>query len=79
LRRAVLIPTSAVQHNGTQAFVYVVNANNTVSVQNIQILTSNEKETAVTGIKPGVKLATNAFDRLENGAQVAVRDPNAKQ
>jgi multidrug efflux system membrane fusion protein len=79
LRRTVLIPTGAVQHNGTQAFVYEVNANNTVSVQNVQVLTSNEKETAVTGIKAGVKLATSAFDRLENGVQVAVHNPESKK
>ena len=79
LRKTVLIPTGAVQHNGTQAFVYEVNANNTVSVQNVQVLTSNEKETAVTGIKAGVKLATSAFDRLENGVQVAVHNPESKK
>ncbi len=75
LRKATLVPTAAVQHNGSAAFVYAINGNNTVSVQSIQILTSNDKETAVTGVKPGVNLATSGFDRLENGALVEVKRP----
>ncbi len=73
LRKATLVPSAAVQHNGTAAFVYIVNANNTVSVQNITTVTNNDQETAVEGVNPGVNLATSGFDRLENGAQVMVR------
>jgi multidrug efflux system membrane fusion protein len=67
-----------VQHNGTAAFVYIVQSNNTVSVQSITTLTSNEQVTAVQGVNPGLNLATSGFDRLENGAQVAVREQNAQ-
>ena len=56
------------QHNGTAAFVYIVQPNNTVTVQPITTLTSNEQSTAVQGVNPGVTLATSGFDRLENGA-----------
>jgi multidrug efflux system membrane fusion protein len=73
LRNAVLVPSAAVQHNGTSAFVYVVQPNNTVTVQNITTQTSNEQVTAVQGVNAGVTLATSGFDRLENGAQVLVR------
>jgi multidrug efflux system membrane fusion protein len=79
LRNVVLIPSGAVQHNGTNAFVYVVQPNNTVSVQAITTLTSNEKVTAVQGVNAGMNLATSGFDRLENGAAVAVRSPSAGQ
>jgi membrane fusion protein, multidrug efflux system len=72
LRQVVLIPTAAVQHNGTDAFVYVVQQNNTVAVQPIKTLTSNEQVTAVQGVNAGVSLATSGFDRLENGALVKV-------
>lgn len=72
LTNATLVPTAAVQYNGTAAFVYIVNANNTVSVQSIQTITGNDKVTAVTGVNPGVTLATSGFDRLENGAKVMV-------
>lgn len=79
LRKVVLIPSSAVQHNGTDAFVYVVQQNNTVSVQQITTLTSNEQVTAVQGVNAGANLATSGFDRLENGALVAVRAQGAGQ
>jgi multidrug efflux system membrane fusion protein len=73
LRSVTLVPSAAVQHNGTNAFVYVVNANNTVAVQQITVLTNNDQETAVQGLNAGVNVATSGFDRLENGAQVAIR------
>ena len=72
LTNATLAPTAAVQYNGTAAFVYIVNANNTVNVQSIQTVTGNDKVTAVTGVDAGVELATSGFDRLENGAKVQV-------
>ena len=76
LNNTVLVPTEAVQHNGTAAFVYLVNpgANNTakVTVQPITVVTSNEKVSAVTGLNSGVTVATSGFDRLENGAQAKI-------
>jgi multidrug efflux system membrane fusion protein len=52
--------------------VYIVNANNTVKVQPVTVVTGNENVTAVTGVNPGVTLATSGFDRLEDGASVQV-------
>jgi multidrug efflux system membrane fusion protein len=78
LKNATLIPTVAVQHNGTAAFVYLVNPNSTVAVQAIDVVTNNDTDTAVTGIDPGVKIATSGFDRLENGAKVLVKQPGKK-
>ena len=75
LRNATLVPSAAVQHNGTAAFVYVVKSGDTVAVQPIQTATSNEQVTAVEGISPGTNLATSGFDRLENGVKVLVRQP----
>ena len=79
LQNVVLVPSAAVQQNGTQAFVYVVkaSANNqkagTVSVQNITVLTSNEKVNAVQGLPADSTVATSGFDRLESGAQVQIQ------
>ena len=61
------MPSAAVQHNGTSAFVYVVQPDNTVAVQQVTTLTSNDQDTAVQGVNAGVNLATSGFDRLENG------------
>ncbi len=73
LNNVVLVPSAAVQRNGTAAFVYVVKPNNTVAVQPITALTSNEQVTAVQGLPANTNLATSGFDRLENGAQVLAR------
>jgi multidrug efflux system membrane fusion protein len=75
LEGVTLVPTPAIQHNGTTDFVYVVNADDTVEVRNVTTLTANETDTAVKGLDAGVKIATTGFDRLENGAQVQVRTP----
>jgi len=41
-------------------------------------VTSNDTVTAVTGINPGVNIATSGFDRLENGAKVTIAQPGQK-
>ncbi len=75
LQGVTLLPTPAIQHNGTSDFVYVVKPDNTVAVQNVTSLTNNETDTAVKGLDASVKIATSGFDRLENGAHVTVRAP----
>jgi multidrug efflux system membrane fusion protein len=77
LENATLVPNAAVQHNGTAAFVYVVNSNSTVTVQPIKTFTNDENNTAAQGVNPGVTVATSGFDRLEDKAKVAVH--NGKQ
>jgi multidrug efflux system membrane fusion protein len=79
LKDVTVVPTVAIQHNGTRDFVYVVKSGNTVAVQNVTALTTNEQDTAVQGLDPGVNIATTGFDRLENGAHVTVRTPARRQ
>jgi membrane fusion protein, multidrug efflux system len=78
LKSVTLVPTPSIQHNGTNDFVYVVNPDNTVTVRTVSTLTSNEEDTAVKGLSPGVKIATSGFDRLENGVRVTVRTPGQR-
>jgi multidrug efflux system membrane fusion protein len=78
LTNTTLAPTAAVQYNGTAGFVYIVNPNNTVGVQSVQVVTGNDKVTAVTGVSTGVTVATSGFDRLENGAPVLVHQNKPK-
>ncbi|MGA8938266.1 MAG: efflux RND transporter periplasmic adaptor subunit [Acidobacteriaceae bacterium] len=77
LTNATLVPTAAVQYNGTAPFVYIVNSNNTVKVQSIQTVTGNDMVTAVSGVGAGVELATSGFDRLEDGAKVQIHQIKA--
>jgi multidrug efflux system membrane fusion protein len=79
LNNATLVPSAAVQHNGTDSFVYVVKPDNTVAVQPITAITNNDTQTAVEGIGPGVSLATSGFDRLEGGVKVSVPQRNGSK
>jgi multidrug efflux system membrane fusion protein len=79
LKSVALVPTVAIQHNGTRDFVYVVKPDNTVAVHNVTALTTNEQDTAVQGLNAGVSIATTGFDRLENGAHVTLRAPAQSQ
>lgn len=73
-----LIPTNAIQHNGEEAFVYVI-ADGKARLQDVQTGTENEGITAVTGIQPGDVVATSSFQKLTNGSQVRVtKAPQAR-
>ena len=71
LQNAVLVPTAAVQRNGTQAFVYVVSGN-TVKIRNIEELTNENQVAAVTGLNPGEVVPTTGFDKLQDGSTVKI-------
>jgi multidrug efflux system membrane fusion protein len=71
LKNTVLIPSSAVQRNGTQAFVFVV-SKNTVSIRNITEQSFDGNTTAVSGLQPGELVAVSGFDKLQDGTQVTV-------
>jgi membrane fusion protein, multidrug efflux system len=75
LENVTLVPTAAIQHNGTNDFLYVVRPDKTVAIQAVTSLTSSDQDTAVRGVAPGVAVATTGFDRLENGVHVNVRNP----
>ena len=85
LQNTTLIPSAAVQHNGTAAFVYAVksgpNNSGTVAVQPITVLTSDDTNTAVQGIGPNFTMATSGFDRLEGGTKVQINSssPRSKE
>ena len=73
LRSVTLIPSAAVQHNGTAAFAYIVKPDKSVAVQQIKTLANDEQNTAVQGLNAGAEVATSGFDRLESGVKVQIR------
>jgi multidrug efflux system membrane fusion protein len=79
LRKVTLVPSAAVQQNGTSAFVYIVKPGNTVAVQQVKVMDTNDQETAVQGLNPNINVATSGFDRLENGVTVTVRSQEGQQ
>lgn len=73
LPAAQVLPTSVIQYNGQQAFVYVVNqAGGTVQLQNITVTNEADDKSAVQGLPPDAVVAASNFDRLEEGAKVMV-------
>ena len=66
-----LIPTSAIQHNGNVAFVYVIQ-NNSAHLQNIKPGVEDNGMTAVQGINPNDVVANSSFERLQDKAQVKI-------
>ncbi len=82
LENQVLIPSSAIQHNGNQDFVYLIekDAKGEKAVQRtVKSGVSDHGETAVQGIKAGDDVADSSFEKLQNGSQVTrskVQIPN---
>jgi multidrug efflux system membrane fusion protein len=78
LTKVILVPSASVQRNSDAAFVYVVQQDgNTVQSRDVKIVASEGETTAVTGVKPGEKLVTDGFDKLQSGSKIAVREPQA--
>jgi len=72
LHDATLLPTAAIQRNAQGAFVYVINSNDTAEMKTVTQGTTDGETAAVTGINPGTVVAVTGFDKLQNGASVAI-------
>ncbi len=68
---ATLIPTSAIQHNGAESFVYVL-TNDTAHRRSVKPGVMVGQTTQVTGINPGDVVANSSFDKLQDNAKVIV-------
>ena len=71
LHDATLIPSSAVQHNGQEAFVYVIQ-NNTANVRSVKPGVTDDNTTQVEGINPGDVVADSSFEKLQDKAKVSI-------
>ncbi len=69
LDNQVLIPSSAIQHNGPTDFVYLIQ-NNKATMKTVKSGISDEGNTAVTGLNPGDVVANSSFQKLINGSSV---------
>ena len=82
IENAVLVPTAAIQSGAQQAFVYVVQANNTVLQRQVTVGPSQGDVTAITkGVSVGEKVVTDGLDKLQSGTKVVVQmdNPNSGQ
>jgi membrane fusion protein, multidrug efflux system len=78
LKRAVLVPSAAIQRNGMQAFVFLVDRNN-ISVRNITEQSTDGNTTAVKGVNAGETVALSSFDKLQEGTPVTVEQLSQKK
>jgi multidrug efflux system membrane fusion protein len=68
-----LLPNNAIQRNDNGAFVYLVQPNQTVALTTITVGTTDGNVSEVQGLQPGAVVAADSFNRLTDGAKVAVR------
>ncbi len=71
LHGQILLPGSAVQHNGSVAFVYVIE-NGQANMRNVKTGASEGGQTAVQGVNPGEVVADSSFEKLQDGSKVMV-------
>jgi membrane fusion protein, multidrug efflux system len=71
LENQVLIPSSAVQHNGNTAFVYLVQ-NGVAKNTTVKPGLTDNGMTAVEGLKAGDIVADSSFEKLQDGAKVTI-------
>jgi membrane fusion protein, multidrug efflux system len=77
LNRAVLVPTPAVLSGAPGDYVYLANADHTVSVRKIILGPSDGKNTAIlSGLSIGDTVVIDGTDRLSDGAKISIAGPD---
>ncbi|MFZ0638685.1 MAG: efflux RND transporter periplasmic adaptor subunit [Candidatus Acidiferrales bacterium] len=71
LQNQILIPSSAVQHNGDTAFVYLIQ-NDQAKMTTVTTGVSDSGMVAVEGIKAGDVVANSSFQKLQDGSKITI-------
>jgi multidrug efflux system membrane fusion protein len=71
LHDVTLIPSSAIQHNGQTAFVYVLQ-DHVAHMRTIKPGVTDGGITQVTGVSPDDVLANSSFDKLQDNSKVVI-------
>jgi multidrug efflux system membrane fusion protein len=71
LHNVVLIPSSAIQHDADQTYVFLIQ-DGVAHLHNIKPGVSEASETEVTGLNPGDVVADSSFEKLQDGAKIIV-------
>ena len=78
LSQAVLVPTPAVLSGAPGNYVYLANADNTVSVRKVTLGPSDGNNTAIlSGLAVGDTVVVDGTDRLTDKAKISIAAPNA--
>jgi len=66
-----LVPTAAIQRNAQKTFVYLVKSDQTVTVRNVTLgTTEGDEAEVVSGLVPGDVAVTTGVDKLQEGTKV---------
>jgi membrane fusion protein, multidrug efflux system len=69
-----IMPTAGVQRGVPGTFVYLVNADNTVSVRKVVLgVTDGDRVEVTSGLNPGDHIVVDGADKLRDGAKINVR------
>ena len=71
LENQMLIPSSAIQHNGNTDFVYLIQDNKAVHADR-EVGKLRQGRDRGQGIKPGDVVANSSFEKLQNGSQITI-------
>jgi membrane fusion protein, multidrug efflux system len=78
LNQAVLVPTPAVLNGAPGDYVYLANADRTVSVRKVTLGPSDGKNTAIlSGLSIGDTVVIDGTDRLSEGAKISIAGVDA--
>lgn len=69
LKNQLLLPSSAVQHNGAVSFVYLIKGNKAI-MQTVHPGVAEAGNTVVAGLKPGDVVANSSFEKLQNDSTI---------
>jgi multidrug efflux system membrane fusion protein len=68
------MPTAGVQRGVPGTFVYLVNADSTVSVRKVDLgVTDGDRVEVKSGLQPGDRIVVDGADKLRDGAKINVR------
>jgi membrane fusion protein, multidrug efflux system len=75
LHNTTVVPTSAIQRGAPGTFVYLVNADNTVTVKPVTLGPSSAERIEIqSGLTPGDRVVVDGADKLRNGARITLRN-----
>ena len=76
LHDVVRVPVAAVQQGAPGSYVYVINADSTVSVRPVKLgPTDGSYEQVLSGLNAGERVVTDGTDRLRDGQKVTIPPP----
>jgi multidrug efflux system membrane fusion protein len=71
LQNQVLVPSSAIQHNGDTSFVFLIQ-NGVAHIHNIKPGVTESGNTAVQGLNDGDVVADSSFEKLQDGSKITI-------